>query len=101
MKGKRKHTPQRTCIICRRTFPKRELTRIVRTAEGVRIDPTGKLAGRGAYVCSDRQCWLQLSQGNALARALKTQLTPADRAIITAEAETRQRLSPPPGPQPC
>ena len=82
MKGSRKHIPQRTCIICRRTFPKRELNRIGRTPQGVRIDPSGKLAGRGAYVCDDLSCWQQLGNSQALARALKTALTPEDKAHI-------------------
>jgi len=57
---------------------KRELIRIVRTAEGVRVDPTGKLAGRGAYLHDRRACWERGLQG-ALAHALKVELTPADR----------------------
>ncbi len=89
MKGRRKHIPQRTCIICRRTYSKRELTRIVRTADGVRVDPTGKLAGRGAYVCNDNACWQQLPASNALARALKTSLSPEDRAALLAVIAAR------------
>jgi hypothetical protein len=42
-----KHIPQRTCVGCREVLPKRALIRVVRTAEGVRIDATSKLAGRG------------------------------------------------------
>lgn len=37
--------------------PKREMIRIVRTPAGeIRVDPTGKLAGRGAYVCPEPDC---------------------------------------------
>jgi len=73
-----KHVPQRTCVGCRTVLAKRELIRIVRTAEGVRVDPTGKLAGRGAYLHDRRACWERGLQG-ALAHALKVELTPADR----------------------
>jgi predicted RNA-binding protein YlxR (DUF448 family) len=45
-----KHVPQRTCIACRRVAGKRSFVRVVRTAQGVEIDPTGKRAGRGAYL---------------------------------------------------
>ena len=46
--------PQRTCVACRAVKDKRELTRIVREPDGkVAIDPRGKLAGRGAYICSN------------------------------------------------
>ncbi len=70
--------PQRTCVICRRTDSKRTLHRIVRTAsgEGVQIDPKGKLPGRGAYLCDNANCWQRAIEGGALAKALKTTLTP-------------------------
>ena len=46
-----KHVPQRTCIACRKVAGKRGLVRLVRTAEGnVEVDPSGKQAGRGAYL---------------------------------------------------
>lgn len=59
-------------------LPKRSLVRLVRRPEGVQIDPTGKLAGRGAYLHNQRSCWEKALKG-ALAHALKTELTPADR----------------------
>jgi predicted RNA-binding protein YlxR (DUF448 family) len=57
----RKHIPQRTCITCRRVKGKREMVRVVRTSGGeIQIDPSGKLAGRGAYLCRERECWEDL-----------------------------------------
>ena len=73
-----KHVPQRTCVGCRTVLAKRELIRVVRTAEGVQVDPGGKLAGRGAYLHDRRTCWERGLQG-ALSHALKVELTPADR----------------------
>ena len=73
-----KHVPQRTCVGCREILPKRQMLRIVRTAEGVRVDPTGKLAGRGAYLHDRRECWAYGLRG-ALAHALKAELTAEDR----------------------
>jgi predicted RNA-binding protein YlxR (DUF448 family) len=61
---------------------KRALIRIVRTPQGVQIDPTGKLAGRGAYVHEDRHCWERALKG-ALAHALKTELTEQDRIVLS------------------
>jgi len=56
-----KHIPQRTCIACRTVRAKRELLRIVRDSAGrVHADPTGKQAGRGAYLCRARECWEQM-----------------------------------------
>jgi len=92
-KGRRKHIPQRTCVVCRRTLSKRELNRIVRSPDGdVYYDPTGKASGRGAYLCNDLLCWEKAISGSFLDRALKTKLTPAHRAALQAELERRQAL---------
>ncbi len=49
--------PMRKCIGCNETKPKKELIRIVRNPEGnILLDPTGKAAGRGAYICCDTAC---------------------------------------------
>ena len=59
-------TPQRMCVSCRQLFDKRDLVRVVRTPEGeIKLDPTGKAAGRGAYLCKDPEC---------LKRAVKTKV---------------------------
>lgn len=73
-----KHVPQRTCVGCREVLPKRKMIRIVRTAEGVRVDPTSKTAGRGAYLHDRRECWERGLKG-ALANALKTTLNVDER----------------------
>lgn len=89
-----KHVPQRTCVGCREVLPKRKLIRLVRTGEGVQVDPTGKLAGRGAYLHDRRECWDRALKG-ALGHALKLTLTVDDRArleeymkTLPADAET-------------
>ena len=76
-----KHVPQRTCVGCREVLPKRTMLRVVRTSEGVQLDPTGKLAGRGAYLHDRRECWERGLKG-ALAHALKTTLTMEERATF-------------------
>ena len=58
-------------------LPKRALLRLVRQLEGVQVDPTGKMAGRGAYLHNLRDCWEKGLKG-PLAHALKTNLTPDD-----------------------
>lgn len=80
---RRKHVPQRTCVGCREVLPKRALIRIVRRPEGVVVDATGKLAGRGAYLHDRRSCWERGLKG-ALAHALKTELTTQDRENLSA-----------------
>ena len=57
--------------------PKRALIRLVRQPEYVRVDPTGKLPGRGAYLHNLRSCWEKGLKG-PLAHALKVNLTPED-----------------------
>ena len=92
--GRVKHIPQRTCVGCRVVLAKRKMLRIVRTAEGVQVDPTGKLAGRGSYLHDKRSCWERGLKG-ALAHALKTELSNDDRVrleefmnTLPTEAET-------------
>ena len=76
-----KHVPQRTCVGCREILPKRKMVRIVRTTEGVQVDPTGKLAGRGAYLHDRRECWERGMKGT-LAHALKTTLSAEERVRL-------------------
>ena len=77
--AKKKHGPVRTCIICRERADKRSLTRLVRRETGVVVDATGKMDGRGAYLCEKRTCWEQAANTNRLADALKMTFTEADR----------------------
>ena len=52
-----KKIPMRMCVSCRERFAKKELIRVVATPDGQTvIDPTGRLPGRGAYVCHDPEC---------------------------------------------
>lgn len=84
-KGPRqKHIPQRMCIACRRSEAKRGLMRIVRDVNGrVSLDPTGKRAGRGAYLCHDPACWEQALRRHGLERVLRVEtLLDEDRAAL-------------------
>ena len=66
------------CVACRTSRPKPELQRVVRTPErDVVFDPSGRLAGRGAYVCLGTDCLDRAIEKGALARALETQLPAA------------------------
>lgn len=78
-----KHVPQRTCVGCRQVLAKRTLVRVVRAADGVRVDLTGKAAGRGAYLHNLRGCWERGLKGS-LTHALKTELTDQDREHLRA-----------------
>jgi predicted RNA-binding protein YlxR (DUF448 family) len=78
-----KHVPQRTCVGCHTVRPKRTLVRVVRTPEGVIVDPKGKLNGRGAYLHNSRSCW-ERGLAGALKSALKVELTTEDKQRLEA-----------------
>ena len=49
------------------------------------VDPSGKLAGRGAYLCRDLDCWEKaLALDNILSRALRATISDDDRAVLLA-----------------
>ena len=75
------------CVACRTSRPKRELQRIVRTPERtVVFDPSGRLAGRGAYVCQGPDCLALAIKKGALARALEIPLPTAFLEIARSGA---------------
>jgi len=75
-----KHIPQRTCVACGEVRPKRELVRLVRVAGGgVEVDPSGKKAGRGAYLCPALDCWQTGLKKGRLEHVLRTTLTEDNR----------------------
>ncbi len=80
---KKRHVPKRTCVGCRETLAKQTLTRIVRSPDGVQVDLTGKISGRGAYLHNQRECWDRALKG-ALANALRTKLTAEERSTLEA-----------------
>jgi uncharacterized protein len=83
--AKLERTPQRTCVVCRSTTAKRTLHRIVRSPAGtVEYDPTGKAAGRGAYLCGQLACLDLAVRRRSVQRALKVTDTVAADAAVEA-----------------
>ena len=71
-----KKIPMRTCIACRQMKPKKEMLRIVKTADGdIFYDPTGKAAGRGAYICGAEECMKKLGDKKLLHKAFSADVT--------------------------
>ena len=70
-----KKIPMRRCLATNESFPKKELLRIVRTPEGdVKVDLTGKLNGKGAYISKSKEA-LQIARNKkVLNRALETEV---------------------------
>ncbi|MEP7290460.1 MAG: YlxR family protein [Chloroflexota bacterium] len=67
------------CAVCRDKAGKRTLTRVVRTEAGLQVDPSGKMNGRGAYLCERESCWETAVKTDLLAKALRMPLTETDR----------------------
>lgn len=67
-----KKIPQRQCMGCRERKAKRELIRVVRETDGnVRLDFSGKVNGRGAYLCLDPECLKKAQRAKSLERSLE------------------------------
>lgn len=87
-----KKIPQRQCMGCRERKPKREMLRVVRGTDGtVSLDFSGKVNGRGAYVCPDAECLKKAQKSRALERCLETPVPQDvyDRMIREMEANVR------------
>ena len=67
-----KKIPQRLCIGCGELKNKKEMIRVLKTAEdGIVIDETGRKNGRGAYICPSMDCFRKAVKGKGLERSLK------------------------------
>lgn len=72
---KQKKIPLRKCISCGENKTKKELIRIVKTKEGeVLIDLTGKVNGRGAYICPNTICFDLAHKNKKISRALQIEI---------------------------
>jgi len=71
-----KKVPERMCCGCSAMKPKKELIRIVRTAENeVKLDFTGRLNGRGAYICPDRECLVKAKKSGRISRSFGCEIS--------------------------
>lgn len=64
----------RTCVVTREKLPKKELIRVVRTENGVIVDPTGKVNGRGAYLKIDKEVFEKAKKTKILNKHLETDI---------------------------
>ncbi len=63
------------CFICRNTFDKKDLNRLVKTSDGeIFLDKTGKANGRGAYICKQEDCLQKLKKQKILNKAFKCEI---------------------------
>ncbi|NLC06586.1 MAG: YlxR family protein [Syntrophomonadaceae bacterium] len=84
-----KKIPQRKCVGCQEMRNKKDLIRVVRTPEGdIIVDPTGKKAGRGAYVCPSLDCLNQAIKGKRLEKALARPVGPEVLELLQEKVVT-------------
>ena len=73
---KEKKIPERRCVGCGISFPKKDLIRVVRLPDGgAELDPTGKKAGRGAYICRSAECLKKARKAKLLERNLEVTIS--------------------------
>ena len=83
------HIPTRTCAVCRTSRPKREMIRLVRTADGsVQRDETGRRPGRGTYICQEPACRDPERGAAAVKRALGAEPAPGALEFEVNDAAT-------------
>ena len=67
-----KKIPMRQCVGCGEMKSKKEMMRILKTAEGtIVLDVTGKLNGRGAYLCKSDECLKKARKNRGIERSFK------------------------------
>ena len=85
-----KKIPMRQCMGCRERQAKKEMIRVVRTVDGnVCLDFSGKLGGRGAYVCPDLECLKKCRKSRALDRCLEVTIPEEVYARLEKEMEAQ------------
>lgn len=84
--------PQRQCMGCRERKEKRQLIRVVRKTDGtVSLDFSGKMAGRGAYLCPDIACLAKARKAKSLERSLEVPIPDEVYDRLTKEMEAQNR----------
>lgn len=70
--SRNKKSPMRKCVGCQEMKNKKEMIRIIRTAENeFMLDATGKRNGRGAYICPRKECFDRAVKSRGLERSFK------------------------------
>ena len=92
------HVPVRTCSGCRRRRPRPELIRVALSGTGVRLDPAGRLPGRGAYLCAEsaRECLRAAQRHRGMARSLRANRDVIDYSELEKQLDAQEKLPSPP-----
>lgn len=84
-----KKIPVRQCLGCNSHKPKREMIRVVRLPDGggVVLDLRGKVSGRGAYICPDKNCFKKARKAGRIAHMLECEIPEEIYDAMEAEIE--------------
>lgn len=88
-----KKVPLRKCVGCGEMIAKKSMIRVIKTKEGnIKLDPTGKENGRGAYLHFDKECLEKAVKSKGLERSFKMSIDPViyenlKKEMIDIEAE--------------
>ena len=88
-----KKIPMRQCIGCGEMKPKKEMIRVIKTAEDeiileeILLDTTGRKNGRGAYICPNSECLKKAVKGKGLERSFKMAIPKDVYEMLTKEME--------------
>ena len=83
---KTRKIPLRKCIGCMESFPKKELCRIVKNKDNeIHFDATGKLNGRGTYICKKTECLEKAVKSKRLSKSLEAEIPEEKYEAIRAE----------------
>ncbi len=86
-----KKIPERKCLGCNIRRPKGELVRVVRLQDGsVTLDKTGKVSGRGAYICPDIKCYNKARKARRFETNLEIDIPPEIYDALAAQLETEE-----------
>ena len=67
-----KKVPMRQCVGCQEMKSKKEMLRVLKTAEDeIVLDATGRKNGRGAYLCFSKECLAKARKNKGLERSFK------------------------------
>lgn len=83
---KTKKIPMRMCVVCHTSKPKKELLRIVRGTDGViSLDLTGRLNGRGAYICPAADCMKAVCKSKRLGKIFEADVSEDTYKVLSEQ----------------
>lgn len=81
----------RMCAVCRNRYEKENLIRIVKFKDGdIKIDKSGKMQGRGMYICKNKECLAVAEKRKVIERAFSGRVLPCVYEELTEMSEDNE-----------